>query len=584
MAEASNASKARCMTWKVPVARGDASHYGKPTFERQSPDDASRRGHVRAPDRCLTRPRAGSRSPLFPRPPRRPRQGSSRRARDRVRDVRLSVPLLPLLRPHHHAAPGKGIRADGEGPVRLRQSAAHHAAPQRHRRRRAGHVRGPAGEVLAAARPLVPASGCLGLPQGPRALPAGARRLGRARSRAAGPLRQRQGHGGRSARGCGARRRRRRRQHAHVLHRGRVARRGGPRRGVPGRPGLGLPQQDDRPGAVMEDRPSFIYRLSVRLAERALPLAALRPSARVFSKLDVWPELTLAARRRGTKLGLISATVALDSSRLRWPARRWAEPAYRALDRVGTISEDDGRRLQQLGARREAIEVTGDTRYDSVAERAERFDRTREPFARLAVFPAGTFTLVAGSTWPADEAVVLPAFVDLLAQVPAARLVLAPHEPNPDHLALIAERARHLKLPRPVRLSQLEHVSPSPVIVVDRVGILADLYALADVAFVGGGYTRAGLHSVLEPAVFGVPVTVGPHWHMSRDAALLIERGGAVALPADGRHPLHSQCLVWYHDPAARRKAGQAGKQLVQQGRGAAERTTALVRELVEGN
>src|SRR5437762_2578703 len=482
MAEACNASKPRSMTWKVPVARGDASHYGKPTFERQSPDDASRRGHVRAPDRCLTRPRAGSRSPLFPRPPRRPRQGSSRRARDRVRDVRLSVPLLPLLRPHHHAAPGKGIRADGGSP-----------------------------------------------------------------------------------RGCGARRRRGRRQHAHVLHRRRVARRGGPRRGVPGRPGLGLPQQDDRPGAVMEDRPSFIYRLSVRLAERALPLAArfdkkiargvdarrgvlerlaawgraqrdpkrplvwvhapsvgeglqakpvleslraeqpqwqlvytffspsaerlartlpvdftdylpldrprhvaaaleaLRPAALVFAKLDVWPELTLAAARRGVKLGLISATVAPDSSRLRWPARRWAEAAYRALDRIGAISEEDGRRLQQLGARREAIEVTGDTRYDSVAERAERFDRTREPFARLAVFPAGTFTLVAGSTWPADEAVVLPAFVDLLAQVPAARLVLAPHEPNPDHLALIAERAQHLKLPRPVRLSQLEHGAPSPV-------------------------------------------------------------------------------------------------------------------------
>src|SRR6266576_3855544 len=479
MAEACNASKPRSMTWKVPVARGDASHCGKPTFERQSPDDASRRGHVRAPDRCLTRPRAGSRSPLFPRPPRRPRQGSSRRARDRVRDVRLSVPLLPLLRPHHHAAPGKGIRADGEGPVRVRQPAAHHAPPQRRRRRRAGHVRGPAGEVLAPARPVVPASGCLGLPQGPRALPAGARRLGRARSRAAGPLRQRQGHGGRSARGCGARRRRRRRQHAHVLHRGRVARRGGPRGGVPGRPGLGLPQQDYRPGAVMEDRPSFIYRLSVRLAERALPLAArfdkkiargvdarrgvlerlaawgrahrdpkrplvwvhapsvgeglqakpvleslrvaepqwqlactffspsaerlartlpvditdylpfdrprevravlqgLQPTALVFSKLDVWPELTLAAARAGVRLGLMSATVSPQSSRLRWPARKWGLAAYRALDRIGAISAEDGRRLEHLGARAEVIEVTGDTRYDSVAERAERFDRSR---------------------------------------------------------------------------------------------------------------------------------------------------------------------------------------------------------------
>lgn len=310
-------------------------------------------------------------------------------------------------------------------------------------------------------------------------------------------------------------------------------------------------------------------------------LEALQPTALVFAKLDVWPELTLAAARRGVKLGLVSATVAPGSSRLRWPARGWTEPAYRAIDRIGTISEEDGRRLQLLGARREAIEVTGDTRYDSVAERAERFDRTREPFARLAATAPRPFTIVAGSTWPADEAVVLPAFVDLLGQVSAARLVLAPHEPNPDHLAGIAQRAVSLGLPRPVRLSQLEHAGPAPLIVVDRVGILADLYALADAAFVGGGYHRAGLHSVLEPAVFGAPITVGPHWQMSRDAGLLIERGAAVTLPADGRHPLHSQWLVWYHDPAARARAGEAGKRLVQEGRGAAERTTALVKKLV---
>src|SRR5206468_9901747 len=183
-----------------------------------------------------------------------------------------------------------------------------------------------------------------------------------------------------------------------------------------------------------------------------------------------------------------------------------------------------------------------------------------------AIAPAGAFTIVAGSTWPADEAVVLPAFVDLLAQVPSARLVLAPHEPNPDHLAGIAQAAARVGLPRPVRLSQVEPTSSAPVIVVDRVGILADLYALGDVAFVGGGYHRAGLHSVLEPAVFGVPVVIGPRWDNSRDAGLLVARGGAVALPADGRHPLHSQWLVWHHDPATRRKAGDAGRGVVNDG------------------
>src|SRR5204862_525144 len=83
---------------------------------------------------------------------------------------------------------------------------------------------------------------------------------------------------------------------------------------------------------------------------------------------------------------------------------------------------------------------------------AERLDKTREPLARLAQTTPDTFTIVAGSTWPSDEAVLLPAFADLLHQLPTARLLLAPHEPNPDHLAGIADRLKHLKLPRPVRL------------------------------------------------------------------------------------------------------------------------------------
>lgn len=318
-----------------------------------------------------------------------------------------------------------------------------------------------------------------------------------------------------------------------------------------------------------------------RAASVAAVIGALRPSALVYAKLDVWPELTLAAAGAGARLGLISATVAPESSRLRWPARAWTAPAYRALEAVGAISEADAARLVQLGVRPEAVTVTGDTRYDSVTERAARFDRSHEPFPRL-VASAGGFTIVAGSTWPGDEAVVLGAFADLRPQVTTARLVIAPHEPNPDHLAAIAAAARAVGLPRPVRLSQLEHAAEAPVVVVDRVGILADLYALADAAYVGGGYHRAGLHSVLEPAVFGVPVTFGPRWGMSRDAGLLLAAGAAVALDEEGRRAQLAQWLVWHHDPDARRRAGAAGRAVVDGGRGATERSAALVRRLVE--
>src|SRR5437667_5212513 len=636
--------------------------------------------HTRAPHR---RRRPGA--PRFPglppdaRPARRPLQGPLRRGRHDLRDVGFPVPVLPRLRPGHHACARAGVHQHRQGPPRLHQPATHQRPPQRPGRRSGRHVRGPAGPLLGHARSAVPTPGRMGQTHHARGRSARPGRLGAPRSHRARALRGRQRDGLR-----GRRRRRagtpcRSREHPHLLHRGRPARGCRAGDGVPRGAGLDLPGQD----RALMARPSFMYRLGLALAHRALPFAArfdkklargldarrggterltawgrserdagrplvwvhapsvgeglqakpvlealraeapswqlaytffspsaerlartlpadvadylpldrpvdvaavldaLKPTALVFSKLDVWPELTLAAARRGVKLGLISATVAPTSSRLRWPTRGWAEPAYRALDRIGTISEADGRRLEQLGARRSALQVTGDTLYDCEAEQSERIDRTRDPFARLAIAPAGTFTIVAGSTWPADEAVVLPAFVDLLAQVPSARLVLAPHEPNPDHLAGIAQAAKRVGLPRPVRLSQVEHTSSAPVIVVDRGGILADLYALADVAVVGGGYHRAGLHSALDPAVFGVPVAVGPHWQMSRDATLLIERGGAVALSADGRHQLHSQWLVWHHDPGARAKAGAAGKRLVREGRGAAERTTALVKKLV---
>jgi 3-deoxy-D-manno-octulosonic-acid transferase len=318
----------------------------------------------------------------------------------------------------------------------------------------------------------------------------------------------------------------------------------------------------------------------------AAALDALTPTAVVYGKLDVWPELTLAARARGVRLGLLAATVTATSSRLTWPVRVWSAPAYAALDRIAAVSADDAGRLERLGARRQAITVTGDTRYDSVRERAARLDRSTEPFAALAGARA-PFTIVAGSTWPSDEAVLLPAFADLQHHDPgeSIRLILVPHEPTPENLAHLDAVAAAAGLPRPTRSSELEPGAPATgtFFVVDTIGVLADLYALGDVAYVGGGYHRAGLHSVLEPAVFGVPISVGPRWEASRDAAILIERGAAHPLPPNGRISLAAQWRAWQKDPAGREQAGQIGKAVVDEGSGAASRSTVLVRLLIEG-
>ena len=163
-------------------------------------------------------------------------------------------------------------------------------------------------------------------------------------------------------------------------------------------------------------------------------LEALSPDALVFSKLDVWPTLARMASARGTRLGLVSATLARESSRRSGFAGALLRDAYSRLDRVGAISSEDADRLIALGVPRDRVSVTGDTRYDQVWARALAVDRSSTLLASLA---SERPTLVAGSTWPSDEAVLLPAWQQLAARSGSMRLIIAPHEPTADHLAPI---------------------------------------------------------------------------------------------------------------------------------------------------
>jgi 3-deoxy-D-manno-octulosonic-acid transferase len=186
---------------------------------------------------------------------------------------------------------------------------------------------------------------------------------------------------------------------------------------------------------------------------------------------------------------------------------------------------------------------------------------------------------VAGSTWPADDARLFPAWDRVRATNPDARLVLAPHEPTPAHLATAVRWAAAKGL-RMARLGD-PHVGGADVVLVDRLGVLGDLYAVAQAAYVGGGFHRAGLHSVLEPAAFGAPVLFGPGRRGNRDAALLQAAGGGVAVPdADA---LAAVLATWLADATVRRLAGARARAVVEAGLGAAERSFALVDDLLGG-
>lgn len=309
-------------------------------------------------------------------------------------------------------------------------------------------------------------------------------------------------------------------------------------------------------------------------ADMRTALGALAPTALVFSKLDVWPTLAREASRRGTRLGLVSATLADASSRRSSLAAALLRDAYARLDLVGAISADDADRLIALGVPASRISVTGDTRYDQVWARTERVDRDG---ALLAPLRSDRPTLVAGSTWPSDESQLLPAFARVRARHPALRLIIAPHEPTPTHLAPIERWAAGAGL-RAARLGT-PGASEADVVLADRVGVLGELYALAGMSYVGGAFHAAGLHSVLEPAAFGAPVLFGPRHYASRDAAILIDADAAVSVrDSAGVDRVLSR---WLSEPGERVAAGSAARSVVRGGLGAAQRSWLLVAQLL---
>lgn len=310
-----------------------------------------------------------------------------------------------------------------------------------------------------------------------------------------------------------------------------------------------------------------------RRADVDAALDALTPGLVVFTKLDLWPELATRASRRGATVAMIAATVLPDSGRLSWPARAISRAGYRTLAAVGAVSDDDAIRMASLGADPDRITVTGDPRIDSVIQVVEQMDRT-DPLVHLTD-PAAT--LVAGSTWPGDEAILVAAFLRVRGARADARLVIVPHEPTADHV----DRLEAIISGTTLTSSRLSRISDDPdaaIIIVDRMGALATLYGTGEIAYVGGGWGRAGIHSVLEPAAWARPVVIGPADRGSNDAALL--RGADALIDLPGSDPATYMAGRWLSlldDHTARHAAGLRARQALEPGRGAAARSVTIL-------
>lgn len=193
------------------------------------------------------------------------------------------------------------------------------------------------------------------------------------------------------------------------------------------------------------------------------------------------------------------------------------------------------------------VQVSGDTRIDNVLHRAKK------PAVMPLVqdFVGNSPVLVAGSTWPADEKLLF----DFLktGQGDNWKILLAPHDIDENHLSDIIKSAEVIPL---VRLSDLANISSNDiqVLLIDTIGHLFDLYQLADIAYIGGGFGKS-IHNTLEPAAFGIPVIFGPRYHKFEEAKAFINNGGGFCI-----HTLDelAEVMALLKEPGRRKVAAES--------------------------
>lgn len=233
-----------------------------------------------------------------------------------------------------------------------------------------------------------------------------------------------------------------------------------------------------------------------------------RPRAWLVARTDVWPVMATVCHEHNIPSLLFSATFAENSSRLTGASAKITQWALNQLSDVHCVSAEDVKQLDRLQLQ-VPVHVHGDTRFDQVFYRLQHPKVIKQ---ELRPSPATT-VFVAGSTWPEDEKVILPAFARAKEH---CKMILAPHEIHESHTQELETQLRALGLTY-CKYSAATQWKDEDVLILDQIGILAEIYTWGSVAFVGGSF-RKQVHSVMEPLAAGLPVLVGPYHHNNREA------------------------------------------------------------------
>lgn len=299
-------------------------------------------------------------------------------------------------------------------------------------------------------------------------------------------------------------------------------------------------------------------------------LDALKPYMIVYVKFDLWPNLIFEAGTSGIPQILVSGTLSPSSKRLSGPAKRFYGSLYSTLDAIAAISDEDAARFSNYLGTETEIVTAGDTRFDQVCHRIDNSTVKISGKILEDIRPL----IIAGSTWPKDEEIVISGFARIRAEQPDTAMIVAPHEPTGSRLREI-EKSLDKNGLRSARLSTLETWNAdTPVIIADGVGYLAELYKAGDIAYVGGSWTT-GVHNVMEPSVLELPVFFGPEIDNSWEAGMLVRLGAGKVVHTDEEFAREAGALL--EDSALRESLGKKASEFIRRSCGAAARCLDLI-------
>ena len=328
------------------------------------------------------------------------------------------------------------------------------------------------------------------------------------------------------------------------------------------------PTGSDRIRALWGDRVEHVYLPYDLPGAVGRFLARYRPAQALIMETELWPNLLFGCRDRGIPVSILNARLSARSLRGYQVLAPLVSRALATVAHVCAQTEADGRRFLVLGARPEAVAVTGNLKYDVEAMGDAGFV---EAFRRHA----GTRRVwIAASTHPEEELPVLLAHRRLRRHWPDVLLLWAPR--HPERFGPVTERLRSAGLRTATRATDRWPERDDAAFVIDTLGELPAFFAVSDVAFVGGSLQDIGGHNLLEPAAVGTPVVSGPHLHNFSDIARQLDAAGALRIGADADAvaAILSELL---DDAGERQRMVEAGLRLVDAGRGALQRTLDVI-------